>query len=116
MKKIVFIVALLCMSCFFELFGKRFLLDSEKNYSKKSTRAQVVSIEPEPRAHCVCVTQSNDANDEWCNNECGRPEKICSNKNRIKSEYFRYGPYVYPYTLNQPGFYFGVGIPRAHYW
>jgi len=116
MKKIIGIVIFFSMCCWFEVFGKRIVLDSD---TKSARPRRAVDTMPQPYTQNICE-QYSDKGCGVCNPCCGDkegyPETICCNKNRVKSEYFRFGPYTYPYIYNQPGFYFGVGIPRAHYW
>lgn len=110
MKKILY-SGLLLVLCF-SVQGQRITLDSSQHFSRKKTT--VASSQPSAYRQSVCeVAQNCNAN---CVYEGEYPQRICCNKNRVKNEFFKYGPYVYPYIYNQPGFYFGPGIPKIHYW
>lgn len=113
MKKLLFFTALFIMSCFFEACGKRIVVDSDATVQVRRRPVTVIN-QAVPCKETVCTCDAEHPQYYVCDGE--RPDSICCNKNRVKSEFFKYGPYTYPYIYNQPGFYFGTGIPKIHYW
>lgn len=112
MKKICVFFMVLSLSNNF--YAQRFLLDSTKQNAPR-VRTKAVISKKNVQKKGACTTKKEPVCDKN-SMPCGRPEWICSPCERVKSDYFRYGPYTYPYIYNQPGFYFGTGIPNIHYW